>query len=208
MGHILPLAQLDPEVGCLLEPLACTVHAASLLDVEEGTPALVVGAGPMGILAMWALQARGAQVAVCETSESRRRTVADLGAQAVLGPDDDLGDAFGASPLAAIVTAPGPAPLTWALERMDAGGAVHAFAGTPGGNPIDANLVHYRQLRMVGSTGSSRRDYRAAHELVSSGRVPLDRLPRRIVSLETAAQSLRTPDAAPDRRSVIGIGRS
>jgi L-iditol 2-dehydrogenase len=207
-GHILPVGDMAAEVACLLEPLACCVHAVSLLDVEARMPALVVGAGPMGILAMWALQARGARVALSETSPQRLQAGAELGADVTLHPDDDLAARLGASPLAAVVTAPGSLPLTWALERMEPGGRVHVFAGTVGGNAIDANIVHYRHLALVGSTGSSMRDYREAHALVASGQVPLERLPRHVIGLDEAAAMLRTPDEAPDRRPVIDIGRS
>jgi L-iditol 2-dehydrogenase len=206
--HVLRVDGLDPEVACLLEPLACCVHAVSLLDVAASSPAAVVGAGPMGILAMWALQARGARVAVCETSAQRRAEAAVLGAEAVLGPDDDLAERLGGAPQAAVVTAPGSSALTWALERAEPGARIHAFAGTPGGNAIDANVVHYRHLALIGSTGSGMRDYREAHELVVSGRVPLERLPRRAISLAEAAATLAAPDATPDRRPVIDMGRS
>jgi threonine dehydrogenase-like Zn-dependent dehydrogenase len=206
--HVLAVDDLPLDVAAVLEPLACCLHATALLGVEAGMPALVVGAGPMGVLAMWALQAQGARVAVCETSPGRRHLAAELGAAVSLGVEEDLGAVLGAAPLAAVVTAPGSAPLTWALERMEPGGRVHAFAGTPGGNAIDANVVHYRHLALVGSTGSSMRDYREAYELVRAGRLPLERLPRDIISLEEAVETLRAPDAAPDRRPVIDMGRS
>jgi L-iditol 2-dehydrogenase len=206
--HVLPMDGLDPEVACLLEPLACCVHATSLLAVEAGTPAVVIGAGPMGLLAMWALQARGARVAVCATSPDRRRIAEELGADVVVSTDDDLAAGLGAAPLAGIVTAPGSTALTWALERMEPGGRVHAFAGTPGGNPIDANIVHYGHLAIVGSTGSGMRDYREARTLVLEGRVPLERLPRRAISLAEAVASLRAPGTRPERRPVIDMGRS
>lgn len=212
-GHVLAVTGLELEVAALLEPLGCCLHASSLLEVGNDWPALVVGAGPMGILAMWALQAEGATVAVCETSDSRRSAAADLGADAVLHPDEDLANILGetplaATPLAAIVTAPGSQPLAWALERVETGGSIHAFAGTPGGNMIDANVIHYRHLSLIGSTGSTMRDYRRAYELVVSGKVPLDRLPRMVMSLDEVAASLRDPDAVPAMRSVIDMGRS
>ena len=77
--------------------------------------------------------------------------------------------------LAALVTAPGVEALSWAIDHVDVGGRVHAFAGTPGGAPVDANIVHYRHLRLVGSTGSTVEDYRRARDLARSGAVPLDR---------------------------------
>jgi threonine dehydrogenase-like Zn-dependent dehydrogenase len=67
---------------------------------------------------------------------------------------------------------------------------VHAFAGTPRGAAIDANLVHYRHLTLLGSTGSTLGDYRAAHDLVVAGDVPLDRLPRSSVPLEAVPAAL------------------
>lgn len=102
--------------------------------------------------------------------------------------------------MAALVTAPGVEALSWAIEHVDVGGRVHAFAGSPGGAPIDANLVHYRHLRLVGSTGSTIDDYRRARDLASSGSVPLERLPSRTVSLDEipgdpAGPPPRPPDA-------------
>ena len=52
------------------------------------------------------------------------------------------------------------------------------------------------------------RDYRHAYELVKASLVPLDRLPRTVVSLEDAAASLRSPDTVPDSRLVIDMGRT
>jgi len=191
--HVLPVDGLDLDVAALLEPLGCCVHACSLISVEAGMPALVMGAGPMGILALWALQSRGARVVVCETSEPRRLAAVELGADAALGPDADPVAVLGEGPLAAIVTAPGREPLRWALERMQVGGTVHAFAGSPSPSEVDANGIHYRHLTLVGSTGSTMRDYRQAYRLVIEGMVPLARLPRSFVSLQEAVASLRTP---------------
>jgi L-iditol 2-dehydrogenase len=189
-GHAVPLAGLDLRIAPLLEPLACCLHALSSLDVRRGEAALVVGAGSMGLLSMWALQAAGATVAVAQRSEERRRLAGSLGADVVLGPDQDPEAELGRAPSVAVVTAPGAEPLAWALARVGVGGRVHAFAGTPGGAPVDANVVHYRHLTLVGSTGSTVADYRRARDLAASGAVPLDRLPRSTVPLEQAPEVL------------------
>jgi L-iditol 2-dehydrogenase len=83
---------------------------------------------------------------------------------------------------------------------------VHAFAGTPNGAPIDANLVHYRHLRLVGSTGSSLADYRHAVELVSSGRIPLERLPRTTVALGDVPKLLLGERKAPGLKVIVNVG--
>jgi len=75
---------------------------------------------------------------------------------------------------------------------------VHAFAGTPGGAPVDANIVHYRHLRLVGSTGSTVEDYRRSRDRARSGAVPLDRMPARTVALDEVPRALL--DREPDPR--------
>lgn len=182
-AHLVAVDGVDLELAPALEPLACCLHAVSLLGVREGDRAVVVGAGAMGILCLWALQQAGAVVAVCQRSPERRELAATLGADAVLSPSESAAAALGAPPAIAIVTAPGSEALRWALEEVAVGAAVHAFAGTPGGASVDANLVHYRHLRLVGSTGSTLVDYGRARELVAAGAIELARLPRATVPL-------------------------
>jgi threonine dehydrogenase-like Zn-dependent dehydrogenase len=198
--HAVPLDGFPFDLAPSIEPLACCLHAVAMLDVARDEVAVVVGAGPLGIIGMWALQAAGARVGVVQRSEARRRLAAELGADAALGPEDDIADALGSRPAVALVTAPGVGALSWALEHVDVGGRVHAFAGSPGGAHVDANTVHYRHLRLMGSTGSTVEDYRRARDLASSGSVPLERLPSRTVSLDEVPEILL--DARPDPRTL------
>jgi L-iditol 2-dehydrogenase len=197
-GHAVTLDGFPFDLAPSIEPLACCLHALAMLDVAGGEVAVVVGAGTLGIIGMWALQAAGARVVVVQRSEARRHLAAELGADAVIGPGDDVTAALGSRPGVALVTAPGVEALSWAVEHVDVGGRVHAFAGSPGGARIDANLVHYRHLRLMGSTGSTVDDYRRARDLARSGSVPLERLPSRTVSLDEVPQILL--DARPDPR--------
>jgi threonine dehydrogenase-like Zn-dependent dehydrogenase len=158
---------------------------------------------------MWALQQAGARVAVSQRSRKRRELAAELGADAVLAPDQSSADALGEPPRVAIVTAPGFEPLQWALDEVAVGGAVHAFAGTPGGAPIDANVVHYRHLKLVGSTGSALSDYQRAVELAATGRIRLDSLPRTTVALHEVPGILLGEREAPGLKVMVDVaGRS
>lgn len=197
--HAVPLDGLRLSVSPVLEPLACCLHAVSLLDVRAGDSAVVVGAGAMGILCMWALQLAGAAVAVCQRSHERRRLAAELGAQAVLRPEEDASDVLGDAPRAAVVAAPGGEALEWALRQVAIGGIVHAFAGSPREANVDGNLVHYRHLTLVGSTGSTLADYRRARELVASGVVRPERLPGTTIGLE------EVPGALLDERDPLEL---
>jgi threonine dehydrogenase-like Zn-dependent dehydrogenase len=204
-GHAIPLDGFPFGLAPSIEPLACCLHAVAMLDVTDGELAVVVGAGTLGIIGMWALQAAGARVAVMQRSETRRRLAAELGADTVLEPTEDVAAALGTLPAVALVTAPGVEALSWAVEHVDVGGRVHAFAGSPGGAPIDANLVHYRHLRLMGSTGSTVDDYRRARDLARAGSVPLDRLPSRTVPLDAVPEILLDP--RPDPRMLRVVAR-
>jgi L-iditol 2-dehydrogenase len=62
-------------------------------------------------------------------------------------------------------------------------GRINFFGGLPKTNPIislDANIVHYSELTIVGSYGSRPEHNRQALELVASGRLPI----RQLVGLE------------------------
>lgn len=204
-GHAVALNGVPVSVGPLLEPFACCLQAVDLLGVRPGERALVVGAGAMGVLCMWALQAAGARVAVAQRSPERRKLAARLGADAVVGPDGDPAEVLDGPPTAAIVTAPGAPALEDTLRAVAVGGRVHAFAGTPGGAAVDANLVHYRHLALVGSTGSRLLDYRRAVELAARGEVDLARLPRAAVPLDEAPRMLAETQDQPPREEALKV---
>jgi L-iditol 2-dehydrogenase len=203
--HVVELEAFPFDLAPSIEPLACCLHAVAMLELDLGDPAVVVGAGTLGVIGMWALQSAGARVAVVQRSAARRRLAAELGADAVLEPGADVEAALGSRPRAALVTVPSVEALSWALESVDVGGRVHAFAGIPGGAPIDANIVHYRHLRLVGSTGSTLADYRRARDLARSGSIPLERLPSRTITLEEVPQVLLDPH--PDPRTLRFVAR-
>jgi L-iditol 2-dehydrogenase len=210
-AQLVPLGGLDPVTATMLEPLACAVHAVAVTGLGDPVtggqagPAVVVGAGAMGILCAWVLQAAGRPVAVCQRSTGRRRLARELGIDIAFGPGDDPVRQLGQAPAGIVVTAPGTEPLRWALAQVAVGGVVHAFAGTPGGMPVDANLVHYRHLRLVGSTGSRLADYRRARELVAGGEVKLDRLPHRVVGWDGAAAAVLGRPGGGALKTIVAV---
>jgi L-iditol 2-dehydrogenase len=82
-------------------------------------------------------------------------------------------------------------------------GRISLFGGLPRANSVirfDSNLVHYRELIVVGAYGSAPRHNRAALELISTGavevedlithRVPLDRV-RDAIDIVTSGEGLK-----------------
>jgi L-iditol 2-dehydrogenase len=72
---------LPPEAAALTEPLACTLHAVDVGGLRPGERALVLGAGPIGVLCAALLVAAGSsEVLVSEPDPGRRDRVREVGA--------------------------------------------------------------------------------------------------------------------------------
>jgi L-iditol 2-dehydrogenase len=63
-----------------------------------------------------------------------------------------------------------------ALQYVARQGRISFFGGLPKDNPVisvDSNLVHYRELMLMGANGSSPQHNKDALELISTGAVPV-----------------------------------
>ena len=89
-GALRPIPNgLDPRLAALTEPLAVGLHAVNQSSVAEGSarPAIVVGAGPVGLSVIASLALTGAQPIIASDFSPRRRALAaEMGAHVVLDP--------------------------------------------------------------------------------------------------------------------------
>ncbi len=85
-------ATVAPEIAALAEPLADVLSGVRKLGPTPGESALVLGAGPIGLLYTLLLRAAGAQpLIVAEISEYRAARARECGADLVINPrTDDL----------------------------------------------------------------------------------------------------------------------
>lgn len=90
--------ELPAAAACLAEPLANGVHVVNLTRHLPVHRALVIGAGPIGLMAQQALQAlRGAEVMVADLARGRLAVARRLGAARTLcSRDEDLAAAVNA----------------------------------------------------------------------------------------------------------------
>jgi L-iditol 2-dehydrogenase len=87
-GNILPLpAEISFQEGTLFEPLAVVLHSLRFVQLRPGETAAVFGAGPIGLLTIFALKLAGAgRVWSVEPVAERRDLACRLGADAALDP--------------------------------------------------------------------------------------------------------------------------
>src|SRR5579872_2952104 len=80
---------LSTRQAALTEPTAIAVHTVTLSHVTADDRVLVTGAGPVGLLTVAVLRARGVHdITVSEPSALRRARAAAVGATTVVGPDE------------------------------------------------------------------------------------------------------------------------
>ncbi|WP_049574734.1 zinc-dependent dehydrogenase [Nonomuraea sp. SBT364] len=165
----------------LAEPLACVLNGQALARVGTGDDVVVMGAGPIGCLHVRLARARGAgRVFLVDVNADRLAVAADL-----VRPDAAIdGDVVeqvlkltGGRGADVVITAAAAGVAQEQAVRMTARqGRVSFFGGLPKDDPVirlDSNLVHYRELTIVGANGSSPAHNAEALRLIAEGAVPV-----------------------------------
>jgi L-iditol 2-dehydrogenase len=161
---------LDPHVAVLVEPLATSLSALRLDGVEAGDSLLVVGGGPIGLLAVYAAVARGARVVCAEPVDERRAVAERLGAEVLTDASD--APAGGAD---VAIDAVG-IERTWraAIAGVRAGGVVALVGlGQAEGSMPTGDLVR-RGVGVRGHYAYTRRDFEDALALLAASPPPVD----------------------------------
>jgi threonine dehydrogenase-like Zn-dependent dehydrogenase len=72
------------EIGALTEPVGCAVRIGEMAGDVQGSDCLIIGAGPIGLLAMQVLMLNGAsRIFVAELDPQRLAMAKDLGAETI-----------------------------------------------------------------------------------------------------------------------------
>jgi L-iditol 2-dehydrogenase len=169
------------------EPMACAINGQNLARVGVGDDVVIVGSGPIGCLHVRLARARGAARAfLVELNRERLDQAAALvtpDAAICAGETDPvdailkLTDGRGADVI--ITAAASGTAQEQAIQMAARQARISFFGGLPKDNPIisvDSNLVHYRELTLVGANGSSPAHNAEALGLIASGAVPVDDL--------------------------------
>ena len=182
-GHVIKTPpSLNANSACLAEPVSCAVNSCENSGVRPGDTVLVMGAGPMGILNALVARHYGAtQVVLSEINPERLAQAAAFGFDRLVNPAQEdlaaitggLTDGRGADVV--IVAAPAAAPQAEALALVRKHGSVCLFASLPHDKrmiTLDSRLLHYGELRVVGSSDSTPEHVRKAVRILSDPLFP------------------------------------
>jgi L-iditol 2-dehydrogenase len=183
-ANLIPFSEsLDGAAVALAEPFACVLHGQQALRIGPEDVVLIMGAGPIGVMHTMAARAAGVKkILVSEQSVERLRMASAAGAHRVVNfREERLEDVValetdGRGADVIVVAAGVRQAMEEATELAAIGGRINFFAGLPSGESrvaLDANLIHYKELIVTGTTGCSTTDCRRSMELISSGKVDL-----------------------------------
>jgi len=166
------------------EPLACVLNGQELAQVGTGDDVVVMGAGPIGCLHVRLARARGAgRVFLVDVNAERLAMAAALvhpDAAIDTDPVDQVLKLTGGRGADVVITAAAAGAAQERAVLMTARqGRISFFGGLPKDDPfirLDSNLVHYRELTIVGANGSSPAHNAAALRLIAEGAVPVSDL--------------------------------
>lgn len=202
-----PTALSDVDAA-LVEPAAVTFHAVRRANVEPGCLAVVVGAGPIGLLTAQNARAAGAgRIIISEPSEARRATARELGFDDVVAPEElqDRMDSVTGGVGADIVfeCAGVPTLLQSSAELVRRGGTLALL-----GFPLSESTVSYadwqqRELTIIGSLAYNREDFVGVMRLVEQGSVSLAPLHTGTIELSEVQDMLEELDSGRSKHTKV-----
>jgi L-iditol 2-dehydrogenase len=172
------------DEASVAEPFACAINAQELISVGDGDTVVVFGAGPIGCIHIRLARANGAErVFLIDVNAERLKMSADAVQpdEVINGSEVDVVERVkeltGGRGADVVITATAAnIAQEQAIGMAARRGRISFFGGLPKTNPYiqcDSNLVHYRELTIVGANGSSPAHNAAALALIATGAVPV-----------------------------------
>lgn len=210
---------LDPVVATLFNPLGAGIRwGVTVPETSAGDVVAVLGPGVRGLSACAAAKEAGAEFVMItgygERDAGRLALAAEFGADlAVDVATDDpvkaLRKATGdGADVVVDVTAKAPTAFAQGIAIARTGGTmvVAGTRGTPEPPGFWPDHIVYKELRLLGALGVDVAAYRAALDLLASGRYPFADLPRRCVGLDGAEELVQAmAGEADDPPPVHGV---
>lgn len=216
-NHINTLHRLP--AGLTFEQAVVVTTAASPLWTIDlmggsltGESVLVLGPGPIGLMAVQLAKALGAaRVILAGTRDARLLVGQRLGADVIVNTRREnlaervraLTGGLGAD--AVLECAGGPTALQAALESVRRGGRLGLTAFYPGPIQVDMNLAVLNQVRISPSRGEGGRSCERALALMSAGKIRAEPLLTHRFALDTIHEAFTTVTGRKDEALKVAI---
>jgi L-iditol 2-dehydrogenase len=185
---------LSDNLACLAEPLACTVNALKMADIQKGQKVLIYGAGPVGLMMALAAKISGCDPTICEINPEKIKISQNFQNKTGIRVIKKVAQSQWHT---VINAAPALEIFKEGIGRLESGGCFCIFSGfTDNTGSIAKELVkvlndiHYRQLRVSGSYGCTRKQIRQALEILQNHGEDLSLLIEKTISIEDVPEVL------------------
>jgi L-iditol 2-dehydrogenase len=177
------------EEAAFLEPLSCVVHSVDAFDIKKGDSALIMGAGPIGLLHLILLKKKKVKVAVADVKRERLRMAKELGADFVT-PSDSTTTLLkipphhpfpkgGVGGFDYVFECTGKLEV-WekSVSFLRRGGTLILFGGCKKGTRVtyDTYRLHYDEITIKGSFHYTPDDVKKAYQFLCEEKLGLSRL--------------------------------
>lgn len=173
-------SSVAPDEAAFAEPLACVINGTEKVKLQPGESALILGAGPIGMLFVKLFKMGGAsKVIVSEISGYRRKLAKESGADLTVDPsNEDLEDIVlqktnGGADI--VVDAIG-SQLDMAVRAASKNGKILLMGVNEKAQPkINQSQITFKELQILG-TWLANATFPKAVQLIESGKLDLDKL--------------------------------
>lgn len=182
---------LSLDDGALVEPLACGSQSMRLSGATPQSRILIMGAGPMGLAALyWARQAGCQSVIVCAPSHRNAHRAMNMGATAFLEANAELAnrvtDSFGGPADIVFECTGSPGAISRSVDLVVRRGTVVSSGMCFDAEPFIAGPATMKQIRLQFSMAYVLDDFHRAIAALDAGHVE----PRAMVSDQVALSAL------------------
>lgn len=214
-GNVIKLPDnVSYNEGAVSEPMTAAFHGIERSGIKKGDSVVIVGAGPIGLCHVQLARLKEPrQLIVVEPDANKRQLAAEFGADVGLDPASenvskrilDLTSGEGADVV--IIDVGLPKVIEESLAHVKKGGMFLLFAGCPVGASItiDPNLIHYKEIMFTGSSSSSPENQRTVLELLSQGKLNLNKLITSVFTIEEWEQAFNMKASYQGLKSVFII---
>lgn len=177
--------------GALIEPLAVGLHGVALATIKPGARALVLGAGSVGLGAIfWARRMGAGRIVAASRSARRAEMTGTLGADAFVAfGDNEVGEvqeALGGAPDVVLECVGAVGMLGKAVEHVRPDGTIISMGFCTSPDPVIPGIATFKQVRMTFSMGYTLKEFEEVARTLDRGHVE----PRAMVSETIALDGL------------------
>ena len=195
LGNIQSIPKgLDLVYATVAEPASSCISAQEKLNISLKDTVLIIGLGVIGCIHIVLAKATGAKKIIAADINRNRLNLShtfepdiiiNSAKKDLVKEVKKLNDGKGAD---VIITAnPIAQTQIQAIESANRGGRIAFFGGLKHGDNkirIDTNIIHYNSLSIIGTFGFSPKHNLLSLELMSTGRIPADKLVTHVMKID------------------------